>query len=315
MRALITGINGFVGKHLAAFLINQGHQVWGTTRVVPHFKDNNNIHIIQSALDDAEKMKSILNQVLPDQIYHLAGQSNVRYSWENKSETFDANVIKTINLFEAILQSDVRNHTRVLTIGSSEEYGLIEDLLSPISENTLLNPISPYGISKATVSMLSKHYNNQHSIKTIHVRPFNHIGPGQGLGFVTSDFAKQISEIEKGIKSPIIMVGNLDAKRDFTDVRDIVNAYYLLLEQGDFGKVYNVCSGVPVSIQKILEKLISISFCSNIQIQKDETKIRPSDFPLYYGDPQLIRKKTNWVPSISLEDSLSNIIQYWRNRI
>ncbi|CAG7659141.1 GDP-mannose 4,6-dehydratase [Paenibacillus allorhizosphaerae] len=316
MRALITGATGFVAKHLTKHLTNLGFEVWGTTRKSSPvlFKG---IHHIQT-LDlntSIEQIVSYLNFLKPDYIFHLAGQSSVKKSWDNKIETFEANVVMTINLLEAVRGSIVAESVKILTVGSSEEYGEVNLENMPISEKNPLRPISPYGISKATVSMLAEQYHRSYSLNIVHVRPFNHIGPGQDVGFVTSDFAKQIAEIEEGKQTPIIKVGNLDAKRDFTDVRDIVQAYALLVAHGQSGKIYNVCSKKPTSIQEILEKLINLSRCQNIEIHRDLSKMRPSDFPYYYGDSSEISLHTGWSPKMSIDDSLKDILDHWRLRL
>lgn len=316
MKALITGVTGFVGKYLSQHLISKGYQVWGTTRKSsPNTLLNSKIKLLNIDLDDVGKITASINLIKPDYIYHLAGFSSVKLSWENKQSAFEANVLKTICLLEAIRKSTVSKSVKILTVGSSEEYGQVEVTEMPIKESTPLKPISPYGISKATVYMLVQQYINSYDLQIIHARPFNHIGPGQGLGFVTSDFGKQIAEIEFGLKPPVIHVGNLESERDFTDVRDIVAAYELILKYGDIGKVYNVCSGQPVSIFKILNKYISFSYCKNIEIKKDPNRMRPSDFPIYIGDPGELKIKTNWVNSISLDESLINILNYWRKEI
>ncbi|WP_282939472.1 GDP-mannose 4,6-dehydratase [Paenibacillus sp. RC67] len=314
MKALITGITGFVAKYLADYLRKQGCEVWGTTRKSSPVLFNKTINIVTLDLNSSSQILQLVNDIQPDCIFHLAGQSSVRDSWDNKAMTFDSNIIMTINLLEAVRSSNVSRTVKILTIGSSEEYGEVKLEEMPIVEGNFLRPISPYGISKATVSMLVQHYYKAYSLNIIHARPFNHIGPGQGVGFVTSDFAKQISEIERGELRPILKVGNLDAKRDFTDVRDIVRAYYLLTQSDKFGEIYNVCSGKPISIQDILDKLIKMSLNTEIQIQIDVNKMRPSDFPYYYGDSSALKSLTNWSPVISIDESLQDIMNYWRSK-
>jgi GDP-4-dehydro-6-deoxy-D-mannose reductase len=318
MRALITGANGFVGKHLTELLIGKGYEVWGSTRgnySKTYNDDNKFVTTVSLDLAEEREILNLINLIKPDHIYHLAGKSNVKDSWDNKLTTFEVNVNFTINLLEAVRKSAVANQVRVLTIGSSEEYGRVAEADMPIKENTPLNPISPYGISKVTVSMLAKHYYEACGMQVIHARPFNHIGPGQSLGFVTSDFAKQIVDIEKGLIKPVIRVGNLESERDFTDVRDIVKAYELLASLGDIGEIYNVCSGMPTRIKEILNKYINLSSCKTIEVKEDPNRMRPSDLPLYIGNPTEIRKKTDWINAISLDESLSDILKYWRTKV
>lgn len=201
MKALITGVTGFVGQHLASYLKIRGYQVWGTTRnnsgEVNNIDGVNQVHV---DFDNITSIVDMLNFIQPDHIYHLAGQSSVLESWSDKVGTFNSNISLTMNLLEAIVQCEIKEKVSVLTVGSSEEYGGFDTGNNPVSENTPLKPISPYGISKATVSMLVRHYHTVYNLKIIHTRPFNHIGPGQRLGFVVSDFSNQIAQIEKGKK-------------------------------------------------------------------------------------------------------------------
>jgi len=310
-KALITGVNGFVGRYLARELASDGYDVWGTSRSGQP-SDYREWKVLQLDLLHEEQIMNVINELMPDEIYHLAGQSSVRDSWLDKAGVLDANVLATTRLLEAVRKSAPANKIKVLTVGSSEEYGKVADNQLPIEEGTKLRPISPYGISKAAVSLLAQHYYDVYGMKIIHARPFNHIGPGQSLGFVTSDFAKQISDIEKGLISPALYVGNLEAKRDFTDVRDIVRAYRLLLKDGESGNVYNICSGSPVSIQAILDYYLRVSSCKDIHVIPDENKMRPSDIPLYYGDSGRIVEATQWGRTINLEQSLTDILNYWR---
>jgi GDP-4-dehydro-6-deoxy-D-mannose reductase len=315
MRALITGVTGFVGRYLAEHLLSKGIEVWGTTRAgSPDLYIDKRVQLIKTNLSDEQEIYSWIEEISPDHLYHLAGQSSVKLSWEKKVETFEANVNKTVHLLEAVRKSSTAKSVKVLTVGSSEEYGRVAPNEIPIKEETPLQPISPYGISKATVSMLAKHYYNTYGLQIIHARPFNHIGPGQGLGFVTSDFAKQVAEIEKGTIPSMIKVGNLSAKRDFTDVRDIINAYYLLLVSGTFGEIYNVCSNRPIAIMDILNWYINNSHNHSIDIEQDIDKMRPSDIPLHYGIVDKLNFHTNWKTTISLEQSLNDILNYWRNK-
>ncbi|WP_164763121.1 GDP-mannose 4,6-dehydratase [Paenibacillus humicus] len=311
MRALITGYSGFVGQHLAARLSALNYEVFGTTRSTD--LSSSIIQLLQCNLNDEEGVIRLLNQVRPNEIYHLAGQSSVHLSWLNKVETFESNANTTLTFLEAIRKSIVGQTAKILTIGSSEEYGKTISASLPINEYTPTNPISPYGLSKTTVSMLARYFYQNHGMHIVHSRPFTHIGPGQKLGFVTSDFAKQIADIEKGLLQPTLSVGNLESKRDFTDVRDIVVAYQLLLTKGKPGEVYNVCSGKAVAISDILQTYIEISTCAHIEVRQDPNKMRPSDFPVYYGDARKITAATGWNPEISFSDSLNDILNYWRN--
>lgn len=313
MKALITGMSGFVGEYLAEQLVEDGFEVWGTSRMKtpPSFSVGAKVNWVYSDLQNEESITKFIDKIEPDHVYHLAGQSNVKKSWLDKTETFEANVNATIRLLEAIRNSKVRESVRILSIGSSEEYGRISPNITSITEEVPLRPISPYGISKATVSMLINHYVDSYGLNIIHARPFNHIGPRQSAGFVTADFAKQIAEIEQNKRPAVITVGNLEAARDFVHVKDIVNAYLNLVRFGKSGETYNVCSGNPTRIADILEYYLSITSVK-ITVEQDPLLLRPSEFPVYYGSNQKIKKLCDWQINKSLENTLVDILNYWR---
>ncbi|MEK3696775.1 MULTISPECIES: GDP-mannose 4,6-dehydratase [unclassified Paenibacillus] len=317
MRALITGITGFVGSNLERTLKQQGYEVWGTTRKSCSLTIHSALegNVIPIDYNNEEEIIGIINKIKPDEIYHLAGQSSVKFSWDNKVETFEVNILITLRLLEALRKSKMAETTRVIMVGSSEEYGTIDKSDIAIIETENLRPISPYGVSKASTSLLFQQYVRVYGLKLIYARPFNHIGPGQELGFVTSDFAQQISRIEKNILEPVIFVGNLEAQRDFTDVRDIVKAYIMLAQHGKVGEIYNISSGEPLSIKFILDHLLSLSTHKNIEIQQDNNKMRPSEFPIYIGDSSKIKEAIGWEKEYSIEKSLQDILDYWRNLI
>ncbi|WP_339269581.1 GDP-mannose 4,6-dehydratase [Paenibacillus sp. FSL K6-1330] len=310
MKALVTGVSGFVGRHLAQNLVDHSYEVWGASRGAPSSMLEG-VHILKIDFYDKETITNVIEAVKPDVIFHLSGQSSVQYSWGHINETFQSNVMDAIGLFEAVKDSSIKSSVRIISIGSSEEYGLVKDL--PIVEDADTNPGNPYGLSKLTLSKLILSYCSVYQINIIHARAFNHIGPGQALGFVTSDFANQLIKIELGKAEPVISVGDLSSKRDFTDVRDIVEAYRLLFEKGKSGEVYNVCSGKCVSIQDILTLLVSFS-SKPIEVVIDKDKLRPNNVPEYYGSNGKLTEATGWTPSISLENSLRDIYMYWKER-
>ncbi|OXM14219.1 GDP-mannose 4,6-dehydratase [Paenibacillus herberti] len=317
MKALITGITGFVGSYLLdELLVRMDWKIWGAVRTAPlsPLVNNNSLKLVQVDFQNEDDILKCINEIKPHYIFHLAGQSNVRLSWEDKRQTFDINMMNALNLLEAIRKSDVANTVRLLTIGSSEEYGFVKPELLPINEETALNPQNPYGISKAAISMLVKQYHKAYGLNVIHVRPFNHIGPGQKRGFVTSDFAYQVAAMEAGKMDQTFRVGNLVSKRDFLDVRDIVKAYLELIMHGQGGEVYNVCLGEATSIQEILDFFVAEASVK-INIETAAELIRPVDIPLYIGDNKKIFEATSWRPQYSLEKSLTDILKHWRERI
>lgn len=306
MKVLITGIDGFVGNYLANFLLEKNNEVYGTTILDDYQKDK--VIVKKMNLLDSENVNKIIEEIKPDKIFHLAGQSAVGVSWEIPTVTINVNVNGTINILEAIRKNKLK--TRILIVGSSDEYGRVTPKDCPVTEEKDLKPESPYGISKKTQEEISKLYEKVYNLDIVMVRPFNHIGVGQGKNFVVSDFASKISEIEKG-ECNILKVGNLEAYRDFTDVKDIVRGYDLLLEKGIKGEIYNIGSGKEIKIRTILDKLISMS-TKEIKVEVDVEKLRPVDVPLIVCDNSKIKKDTGWVPVISIDETLKEILEYWR---
>jgi GDP-4-dehydro-6-deoxy-D-mannose reductase len=313
MKTLITGISGFAGSHLAEFLLNKGYKVYGTFYDKSTFSNLNGfidrIILYQCDIRNYNNLKTIIEKVRPDEIYHLAAISFVPASLKNPKLTFDTNLYGTLNLYEAI--KELKYNPKILFVGSADEYGSIKNSDLPIREDCPLRPVNPYSISKASADFLSYTYFKNYHLKIIRVRPFNHIGPRQDPDFVCSSFAKQIVEIEKGIKKkPVINVGNLEAKRDFTDVRDMIRAYWLAIQRGEIGEVYNICSEKPISIEKILNGFLNISITS-IKVRKDPIRFRVLDVPILRGDSTKFRKQTNWKQKITFEKTLHDILNYW----
>ncbi|WP_252221701.1 MULTISPECIES: GDP-mannose 4,6-dehydratase [unclassified Clostridium] len=307
MRALITGVNGFVGHYLSQYLIEQGYEVYGTV-----IEDNikmDNVKILKMNLLNKKEVNETIKNINPEQIYHLAGQSAVGLSWDNPTLTMNVNINGTINLLDAVRNNNI--NTKILIIGSSDEYGIIKPEECPINEQHKLNPNSPYAISKMTQEEISKLYIKSYKMNIIMVRAFNHIGPMQSKNFVVSDFASRIAEIEKGAEA-IIRVGNLEAYRDFTDVRDIVKGYELLMSYGKIGEIYNIGSGKPYKIQQILDILLSLS-TTNINVEIDKNRLRPSDVPIIQCDNSKIKSHTNWSIEYDIKDTLKDTLDYWRN--
>ena len=315
MRALITGITGFVGSHLAELLLDRGFEVYGTLRWrspmenISHLLSR--IELVECDLRDASSVKEALHQSKPEYIFHLAAQSFVPASWRAPAETLSTNVIGQVHLFEAIREKGLK--CRIQIAGSSEEYGLVLESEVPITELNPLRPLSPYAVSKVAQDMLAYQYFRSYGMHLIRTRAFNHTGPRRGEVFAESSFARQIAEIEAGKREPILRVGNLDAKRDYSDVRDVVKAYLLGLEKGEAGEVYNICSGITNPVRHILDTLLSFT-TAKIEVTQDPARLRPSDVTVLWGDASKFRKQTGWKPEIPLEQTLRDLLNYWRGR-
>src|SRR2546422_11267548 len=317
MRILITGITGFVGSHLTEWALSRGADVIGAlrwrsnTEHIEHLRDR--LTLIESDLRDLSSVLGLVEQAHPDYIVHLAAQSFVAASWQTPAETLLTNAISQMNLFEAIRQ--LGNRARFLVIGSSEEYGLVEPHELPIRETNPLRPLSPYAVSKVTQDLMGFQYWKSYGLDIVRARAFNHDGPRRGEAFATSNFAKQIAEIEAGLREPVVLAGDLKPTRDFSDVRDIVRGYWTLLERGTPGEVYNLCSGVDWSIERVLNFYVSQSTVSRIEIRQDPTRLRPSDVPILRGSREKIETTLGWRPAIPLETTLTDLLEYWRRRI
>ncbi len=315
MKVLITGIDGFVGRHLARYLLAQkGVVVSGTTYLHPRnhpWLTEMGIELRQIDLIDPDAVQKLLQETRPDQIYHLAAQSFVPNSFENPWATLENNIRGQLNVLHAVAQS--HPETKVLVVGSAEEYGMVAPEENPIDERQPLRPTSPYGVSKVTQDMLGYQFYASHNVATIRVRPFNHTGPGQSSQFVAPAFASQIAAIERGDQPPVIQVGYLEAERDISDVRDVVRAYFLLMERGVAGDVYNVGSDRAISIQHMLETLLKLSDKA-IDVQTDPARFRRGDTPIIVCNSQKLRMATGWKPEIAIEQTLADILDDWRAR-
>lgn len=315
-KALITGITGFVGSHLAELLLKKDFMVYGTTR--PRSKTENIDHIenklelYDADLLDSHSFYSLVVKIKPDFIFHLAAQSFVPTSWASPANTLETNILGSVNLFEAVRRAEINPVIQIAC--SSEEYGLVRKDEVPVKETNPLRPLSPYAVSKVAMDYLGYQYHQSYQMKIIMTRAFNHTGPRRGDVFVCSNFAKQIALIEKGKQSSTIFVGDLSSQRDFTDVRDVVKAYLLSVQKCTPGEVYNIASGKTWEIKKVLEILLSFSKVK-IDIKKDPERFRPSDVPILLGDSTKFRKKTGWKPEISFEKTLKDLLNYWRERV
>ena len=314
MHALITGITGFAGGHLAQILIDRGDEVFGVARDMGFSLDHlsQKIDTVIKDLQDMQVVNNLLEDVKPDAIYHLAGQAFVPTAWDNPWETLENNIRPQLNILQAMIKQNSK--ARLLVVASNEVYGGVPLDKLPVKEDTLMRPDNPYGVSKVAQDTLALQYHLSHGVDVLRVRAFNHIGPRQSPFFVASSFAKQIAEIEAGLNRPVLCVGNLEAKRDFTDVVDVMRGYALLVEKGQPGEAYNIGTGRAHSIQYLLDTLLSYTN-TEIDIQQDPDRMRPSDVPVIYADNSKLRAQTGWAPTYKFEDSLKRVLDYWREDI
>lgn len=317
VRALITGVTGFAGSHLAEHLLTQPNiDIYGVGLAqagaghVAHLLDR--IHLATGALEDKEWVQRLVADISPDCIIHLAAQAAPSLSLADPSATLITNIVSQVNLLQACLAAGL--NPTILIIGSGDEYGLIEPSELPITEATPLRPTNPYAVSKIAQDMLGLQYFLAHGLQCVRLRPFNHIGPRQGDAFVVAGFARQIAEAEAGLHAPVIRVGNLQSARDFTDVRDMVQAYWLAVRMGKPGAVYNIGSGQSYVIGDILEHLLSMS-SATLHVEVDPEKLRPTDVPETRCDAGRFRQLTGWQPRITIDQTLRDVLDYWRERL
>jgi len=316
-KSLITGITGFAGSHLAELLLREGHDVFGIVRWrsrSEHLEHlNGHLHLIEADLLDLKSLQDVMINLRPDYIFHLAAQSFVPASWTAPAVTLETNAVGSCNLFEAVRTAQIDPLIQIAC--SSEEYGLVHENELPIKETNPLRPLSPYAVSKVAMDYLGYQYFKSYGLKIVRTRGFNHEGPRRGEVFVTSTFAKQIALIEKGKQKPVILVGDLSTKRDFTDVRDMVRGYYLAAQKGEPGEVYNIASGKAWVIKDVLDYLLSLSKVKNIKVKRDPKRLRPSDVPILLGDSSKFREATGWQPQIPFKKTLRDTLNYWRRRV
>ncbi|RMF04296.1 MAG: SDR family oxidoreductase [Chloroflexi bacterium] len=314
MRALITGITGFAGGHLAQILLDRGDEVFGVARDLGYGLNHltKKVEPVIKDLQDYNTVENLLAEVQPDAIYHLAGQAFVPTAWANPWDTFENNVRPQLHILQAMIKLNLK--ARLLVVASNEVYGLVPPDQLPVSEDTPMRPDNPYGVSKVAQDTLALQYHLSHDVDVLRVRAFNHIGPRQSPVFVAASFAKQIAEIEAGVKPPVLRVGNLEAQRDFTDVVDVMRGYALLVEHGLPGEAYNVGTGRAHSIQYLLDVLLNYT-TARIQVQQDPARMRPSDVPVIYADNRKLKQQTGWEPTYKFEDSLRRVLDYWRGQV
>jgi GDP-4-dehydro-6-deoxy-D-mannose reductase len=316
LRLLLTGIAGFAGSHLAEYLLMNVPDV--EVHGVVHRHDwriqrlRKRLHLHRGDLRNALWVDELVRNVEPDALMHLAAWSDVGGSWQQPWATYELNIQCQLNLLEALLRSCPECRTLIVT--SNEVYGLLRPQDLPVDEQTAFRPNSPYGVSKVTQDMMGLQYWNSHELPTLRARSFNHVGPGQSDDFVASAFARQIAEIEAGLREPMVSVGNLEAERDFTDVRDVVRAYWSIVRQGEPGAAYNVGSGQPHSVRWVLDTLLALT-PEEVEVSVDPLRLRPSDVPVSVCDNSKLMATTGWQPQIPLEESLRDLLESWRVRI
>lgn len=310
MKTLIIGGAGFAGGYLIRELSSMGHEVHATCLENENITENCAVHNLD--ILDKEAVCRLFGEISPDIVYHLAAQSSVALSWKLPQMTAEVNIVGAINVLEAARECG--GDIKLVMIGSGEEYGCIGADSCPIKESEPLDPNNIYAVTKAAQEMAAKVYARAYHMNIVMVRAFNHSGPQQSSAFVISDFCRQIAAVECGLAPPEMLVGNLSAKRDFTDVRDIVRAYGLLAEKGVSGKVYNVGRGNAVSIQYILDTAISMSH-SDIKVKRDPKRMRASDIPVIEPDVSEIFRDTGWKAEISVERTIEDTLNYWRKNL
>tara|TARA_B100001559_G_C16466030_1_gene606585 strand:+ start:181 stop:1158 length:978 start_codon:yes stop_codon:yes gene_type:complete len=320
LRVLITGITGFVGSHLAEYLLNEqsGHEVYGIKRWRSPRNNISNIEdkvtLFDGDLNDLSSLITIFDQVKPEIVFHLAAQSFVSSSYTAPADTINTNVVGTSNLLEAIRITKIDPVIHVCS--SSEVYGQVDKSQIPINESTDLNPVSPYAVSKVGEDMLAYMYHQAYELKTIRSRMFTHSGPRRGEVFVDSFFALQLARIEQGQQKPVLKTGNLDSVRTFCDVRDTVKAYWMLVDKCDPGEVYNIGGNRTMTIKDMLDLLLNMSSVKNdVKVEQDPKLIRPADVTLQIPDSSKFVQATGWEPSISYEQTLQDMLDYWREEV
>ena len=325
MRCLVTGISGFAGSHLAEYLLSLGLPVFGIIRShrsnfenINHIK--NNLTLYEADLTDRSAVdyviKNFVGKFLYNEylIFHLAAQSFVKESFDMPLDTFNNNIIGTLNLLESV--RTIAPEIKILVIGSSEEYGYVYPDEIPITENNPLRPMSPYAVSKVCCDMMAQEYSMRkvNPLRIVITRGFNHSGKRRTEVFAESTFAKQIVERKLGISTGPILVGNLTAQRDITHVKDMVRGYYFALTQCPSGEVYNICSSYTISMEDVLGKLQDVAGFK-VDTEVDPSRLRPSDVPILYGSAKKFQDVTGWKPEYNIDDICSDLIEYWTEKL
>lgn len=305
MKVLVTGAGGFVGSHLVPALVADAHDVVGTA-----LHDRGDLRYLDVRYP--ERVDQLVEEIKPELVFHLAGQSSVSLSWKEPSITYEVNALGTHYLLESINRH--APDAKVHIAASSDEYGKVDPSECPIDESAPLRPVSPYAVSRVTGEWIGRMFHESFGLHVVVTRAFMHVGPGQPPSFATADWARQIALAEAGRQEPVVKVGNLDVKREFGDVRDVVRAYRSVLEHGSPGDAYNVATGEPRRLQEVLDILRDLATI-DIRVEVDPAKLRPVDFPVLYGDSGKLERLTGWKPEFRLEDTLADVLEYWRGEV
>lgn len=310
LKVFITGATGFVGAYLVEEMRSSDCVIYGTCYPErPEECDRTAGAFYYQDIRDVQGIAALCAEIRPDWVFHLAAISSVRHSWEKRDETFETNLTGTFRLLEALRQ--FAPQARILYVSSSDVYGGLAPRKKSYSEEDTIEPVNPYALTKISGELLARFYARIEDLDIVLARPFPHTGPGQSAKFVCPDWALQIAQIEKGVREPVMRVGNTDIQRDFLDVRDVVRAYVLLMEKGQQGEVYNICSGRAMALKDVLGILLSLTPVK-IDVKVDPQKLRKTDIPLLVGNNQKIQATTSWEPKISMEQTLQDLLDYWR---
>jgi GDP-4-dehydro-6-deoxy-D-mannose reductase len=314
MRILVTGVTGFAGGHLAEALLRTGRdQIVGVARkaIWPEAWRHLGARVELRACDlcDSARLEELLREVHPEQIYHLAGYPHVGRSFQEPEAAWEGNLLATRRLYDAVIRGVVR--PRILFVGSGLVYGENEFAAQGCDEACLLCPDNPYAASKAAADLVSYQYTRHPGLDIIRVRPFNHIGPRQSPQFAVSSFARQLVAIERGRQAPVLETGNLQSRRDLSDVRDVVSAYQQLMDRGRSGEVYNVGSGITYSMQSVLDRLIALSGI-NVQVRRKASLVRATDVPAIRANAEKLQRETGWTPRYTFDQTLRDTVDFWR---
>lgn len=317
MRILITGVNGFVGPYLTEHILAADHRhrvvglAWGEGGRDDLAPFAPRLRVVDLDLTRPDALQGLLADHRPELVFHLAAASSVASSWSAQGEFMRVNAIGQINLFEALLASGLR--PRVVVSSSAEVYGRVDPSRLPVTEEEPLDPITPYGVSKAAQDLIARQYFQAHGLSTIRLRLFNHTGPRRPSTFALSGFARQVAEIERARRPALVKVGDLEVVRDFSDVRDVVGAYWLAAVHAEPGSVFNVCSGEPHRLGEALDLLASLSH-RPFRVETDPGRLRPVDVPALYGDPRRLAAATGWTREIPFEQTVADLLDWWRSR-